>query len=140
MLTWLDRFQSFGALGMRLALGVIMVVHGWGKIIPRGALYNFTQAVAHLGMPAWLGYVAAFTEFFGGILLILGLLTRFAALGNAIDMGVAVVKVHLHGGLTGHNGQPGFEFPLALFAIALMLVFTGSGFLGLDRVVGKGRL
>ncbi len=140
MLTWLNRFQSFGTLVMRLALGVIMVVHGWGKIIPRGALYNFTQTVAHLGMPAWLGYVAAFTEFFGGILLILGLLTRIAALGSAIDMSVAVVKVHLHAGLTGHPGQPGFEFPLALFAIALMLVFTGSGLLGLDRVVGKGRL
>lgn len=140
MLTWLNRFQSFGTLVMRLALGVIMVVHGWGKIIPRGALYNFTQTVAHLGMPAWLGYVAAFTEFFGGILLILGLLTRIAALGSAIDMSVAVVKVHLHAGLTGHPGQPGFEFPLALFAIALMLVFTGSGLLGLDRVFGKGRL
>jgi putative oxidoreductase len=140
MLNWLDRFQSFGALVMRLVLGAIVVVHGYGKIIPRGALYNFTQTVAHLGLPAWLGYVSAFTEFFGGMLLILGLLTRVAALGNAIDMGVAVVKVHLNGGLTGHGGQPGFEFPLALLAIALMLVFTGSRLLSLDRVIGKGKL
>lgn len=140
MFSWLNRFQSFGAMLMRLVLGVIMLAHGYEKIIPRGALYAFTQEVAHLGMPPWLGYAAAFTEFFGGLLLILGLLSRVAALGCAIDMGVAVVKVHLHAGLKGHPGQAGFEFPLALFAIALMLVFTGSGLLGLDRVLGKGRL
>jgi putative oxidoreductase len=140
MFTWLDRFQSFGALVMRLVLGAIMVTHGYTKIIPRGALYNFTHMVAHLGMPAWLGYVAAFTEFFGGMLLILGLLTRLAALATAIDMGVAIVKVHLHGGLTGHAGQPGFEFPLALLAVALMLVFTGAGLLSIDAVIGKGKL
>jgi putative oxidoreductase len=73
-------------------------------------------------------------------LLILGLLTRIAALGSAIDMGVAVVKVHLHAGLIGHSGQPGFEFPLALFAIALMLVFTDPGPLSIDRRIGRGRL
>jgi putative oxidoreductase len=140
MLTWLDRFQSFGATILRLSLGAIMVAHGYQKIIPRGALYAFTQEVAHLGIPAWLGYVAAFTEFFGGILLILGLLTRIAALGCAIDMAVAVLKVHLRAGLTGHPGRPGFEFPLALFAIALMLVFTGGGLVSLDRVIGKGKL
>jgi putative oxidoreductase len=140
MFGWLNRFQSFGALVMRLALGVIMLVHGYHKIIPRGALYAFTQQVAHLGMPAWLGYVSAFTEFFGGMLLVLGLLARIAALGIVIDMGVAVVKVHLHAGLTGRSSQAGFEYPLALFAIALMLVFTGSGLLSLDQVIGKDRL
>jgi len=139
MFNWLDRLQPFGALLMRLVLGVILVAHGYMKIIPKGALYNFTQFVAHLGIPAWLGYVAAFTEFFGGVLLILGLLTRLAALGAAIDMGVAIVKVHLHNGLTGHNGQPGFEFPLALLAISLMLVFTGCGLWGIDGVMGRGR-
>jgi putative oxidoreductase len=137
---WLNRFLPFGALLMRLVLGAIFVAHGYQKIIPRGALYAFTQEVAHLGMPAWLGYVSAFTEFFGGMLLVLGLLTRIAALGSAINMGVAVVKVHLHAGLTGHGGQPGFEFPLTLFAIALMLVFTGPGLLSLDRAIGKGKL
>jgi putative oxidoreductase len=140
MLTSLNRLQPFGALVMRLVLGAIMVAHGYGKIIPRGALYNFAQAVSHMGFPVWLGYVAAFTEFFGGMLLILGLLTRIAALGTAIDMAVAVIKVHLHNGLTGHNGQGGFEFPLALFVVSLMLVFTGAGLLSLDHTVGKGKL
>jgi putative oxidoreductase len=56
--------------------------------------------------------VAAFTEFFGGMLLILGLLTRVAALMTAIDMATAILKIHLHGGLEGPSS---FAFPLALF-------------------------
>jgi putative oxidoreductase len=131
----LDRLQPFGSLVLRLTLGVIMTVHGYLKIIPRGTLYNFTHMVGHLGLPPWLGYVAAFTEFFGGLLLILGLLTRIAAFACAIDMAVAILKVHLHGGLTGSGGM---EFPLALFAIALMLTATGGGLLALDDLVGRG--
>jgi putative oxidoreductase len=120
---------------MRLVLGVIMVRHGYDKVIPSGALYKFTHMVAGMHLPVWLGYVAAFTEFFGGMLLILGLLTRLAAFMTAIDMAVAIIKVHLHGGL---EGPASFAFPLALFAIALMLVFTGCGALGLDDMVGTG--
>ena len=113
MFSWLDRFQSLGALVLRLVLGIIMVRHGYDKIIPSGALYKFTHMVATgMHLPLWLGYVAAFTEFFGGILLIVGLLTRIAALMTAIDMAVAIAKVHLHGGLEGPGS---LAFPLALF-------------------------
>ena len=135
MFSWLNRFQGLGALVMRLVLGVIMVRYGYTKIIPSGALYTFSHTVAHMRLPVWLGYVAAFTEFFGGMLLIVGLLTRVAALMTAVDMAVAIVKVHLHGGLMGPNS---FALPLALFAISLMLVFTGCGWMGLDDFVGRG--
>jgi putative oxidoreductase len=54
---------------------------------------------------------------------------------TAIDMAVAIIKVHLHGGLLGPNS---FALPLALFAISLMLVFTGCGWMGLDDFVGRG--
>src|SRR5580704_11269071 len=121
---------------MRVVLGVIMVAHGYTKIIPKDALYNFSHMVVRMHLPLWLGYIAAFTEFFGGMLLIVGLLTRVAAFMVAIDMAVAIIKVHLHGGLMGPNS---FALPLACFAISLMLVFTGSGWLGLDDFVGKGR-
>src|ERR1700733_13995443 len=114
---------------MRLVLGVIMVGHGYGKIIPSGSLYTFSHMVTRLHLPVWLGYVAAFTEFFGGMLIVVGLLTRIAALMTAIEMAVAIIKVHIHGGLMGPNS---FALPLTCFAIALMLVFTGCGWLGLD--------
>ena len=136
MFSWLNRFEGLGALIMRLVVGVIMVAHGYTKIIPTGALYTFSHTVGRMQLPVWLGYVSAFTEFFGGMLLIVGLLTRVAAFMVAIDMTVAIIKVHLHGGLLGPNS---FAFPLACFAISLMLVFTGCGWLGLDDFVGKGR-
>jgi putative oxidoreductase len=135
MFTWLDRFRPLGVLIARIVLGAVMLVHGWHKIFPRGSLYNFTQTVAHLGLPYWLGYVAAFTEFFGGALLILGLLVPVAALGVAIDMAVAVLKVHLH---HGFSAPQGFEYPLSLFALALMILCSGSGHLAVDSRLGTG--
>lgn len=135
MFAWLDRFRPLAVLIARIVLGVIMIVHGWHKIFPRGSLYNFTQMVGHLGMPSWLGYVAAFTEFFGGALLILGLLVPIAAIGVVIDMAVAVLKVHLHHGLTGPLG---FEFPLSIFALALLVLVSGSGHLAVDSRLGTG--
>ena len=136
MFSWLNRFEGLGALVMRLVLGIIMVAHGYTKIIPSGALYSFSHTVFRMHLPIWLGYVSAFTEFFGGMLLIVGLLTRVAAFMTAIDMAVAIIKVHLHGGLLGPNS---FALPLALFAISMMLVFTGCGWLGLDDFVGRGK-
>jgi len=136
LFSWLNRFEGLGALIMRLVLGVIMVSHGYTKIIPTGALYTFSHTVGRMHLPVSLGYVAAFTEFFGGMLLIVGLLTRLAAFMVAIEMAVAIIKVHLHGGLLGPNS---FAFPLACFALALMLVFSGCGWLGLDDFVGKGK-
>jgi putative oxidoreductase len=136
LFSWLDRFQGLGAFAMRVVLGVIMVAHGYTKVIPKDALYNFSHMVLRMHLPLWLGYIAAFTEFFGGMLLIVGLLTRVVAFMTAVDMAVAIIKVHLHGGLMGSNS---FSLPLALFSISLMLMFTGCGWLGLDDFAGRNR-
>jgi putative oxidoreductase len=134
--TRFERLRPFVALTSRVILGAIMLAHGWSKVIPRGSLYNFAHMVAHLGLPYWLGYVAAFTEFFGGIALILGLLTPIAALGVAIEMAVAIVKVNLRRGLTGTQG---YELPLSLFALALLILADGPGYLAVDRVLFRGK-
>jgi putative oxidoreductase len=135
LFSWLDRFQPFGALMMRLALGAILLAYGYQKVIPHGALYNFTHEVTHLGLPAALGYLAAFTEFFGGMLLIIGLFTRVVGLLIVVEMAVAIDKVTLHAGITGKGGS---ALPMACGALALMLVFTGAGWLGLDSLLGGG--
>lgn len=135
MITRLERIRPLTALIARLVLGSIMLAHGWTKVIPRGSLYAFAHTVAHMGLPYWLGYVAAFTEFFGGIALILGLLTPIAAVGIAIDMAVAILKVHLWHGLKGPGG---FEFPLSLFALALLLLADGPGYLSVDGALFRG--
>jgi putative oxidoreductase len=128
----LDRLHPLALLVMRLVLGAIMVAHGYHKVF--GGLHAHAHLVAGLGLPGWMGYLSAFTEFVGGLLVLLGLLTRFAAFAIAINMAVAVLKVHLHHGLTG---QGGFEFPLAIFALAFALIFFGAGSIAADRLLGR---
>ncbi len=132
MFSSFERIRPLAALVARLVLGIIMVAHGAQKVFPRGALYQFAQMVAHMGLPYWLGYVAAFTELFGGACLVLGLLVHLAALGVAIDMAVAILKVHLHNGLFAPKG---YEYPLALLALAIVLIGTGPGYIAADGYV-----
>jgi putative oxidoreductase len=136
MVRWLTGLQPFGALCMRLVLGVAMFVHGWAKVAPLGGLHShdlfsginhFAHYVTTLGLPHWLGYVSALTEFLGGILLVVGLLTRFAAFMVAGNMLVALLFVNIH------QGYHGSEYTLALLALALMILFHGAGSAALDR-------
>ena len=83
-----------------------------------------------------MAYLVAAAEFFGGILVIVGLLTRLAAFSIFIDMFVAITKVHWK---HGFRGEGGYEFPLALAALAFALIFLGAGPISLDNLVWKGR-
>jgi putative oxidoreductase len=114
--------QPLALLMLRLVLGVIMVAHGYPKVF--GGFHHHMDKVASLGLPRWLAYGSAGTEFFGGIAIILGLLTRWFSLAFLIEMGVAIWKVHSKNGLTGSGGM---EFPLALAAIAFALVCFDGG-------------
>ena len=130
---YLDHLQPLALLVMRLVLGAVMVAHGYHKVF--GGLQHHAHFVASLGLPGWWGYLSSFAEFFGGILVLLGLFTRIAALAICIDMGVAIWKVHFHNGLTG---QGGYEFPLALAALAFALIFLGAGPIALDHARAPG--
>jgi len=132
-LRFLNRLQPLGLLVLRVVLGAIMVGHGYGKVF--GGLHKHVELVASLGMPGWLAYFSAAAEFLGGLLLIVGLITRLAAIAICIDLTVAILKVHLHNGLLGQNG---YQFPLALAAIAFAIIFTGSGPISLDWVFSGG--
>jgi len=130
---YLDRLQPLALLVMRLALGAVMLGHGYHKVF--GGLQHHAQFVHSLGLPAWTAYLSSFTEFFGGILILVGLFTRVAAFAVCIDMSVAIAKVHFHNGLMGNGG---YEFPLALTALAFALIFFGAGPIALDNVRGGG--
>ena len=131
-MTLLDRLQPLGLLILRLVLGAIMIAHGWQKIAAH--LHGIMGMLPHLGIPAWMAYLVVAAEFGGGILVVLGLITRCAAFAILIDMSVAILKVHLKNGLTG---QGGFEFPLACWAIAFALIFLGAGPISLDWLRGS---
>ena len=135
----LDGLQPWALLLLRLTLGVAMLYNGWDKVVPTSglhgnhlfsALQHWNEFVVRLGMPAWLGTVSALTEFFGGVLLLVGLFTRVVALLVAVNMAVALWKVNLH------HGYAGSQYSVALLAMAVLLVTTGSGALALERRLG----
>jgi putative oxidoreductase len=116
------RLQPFALLVMRLALGAIMIAHGYKKVF--GGFHEHQHIVAGLVIPAWMAYLSTITEFVGGIAIVLGPFTQFFSLAFFIEMLVAIWKVHWKHGLTA---QEGYEFPLALVAIAFALVCFGAG-------------
>ena len=130
---YLNRLQPIALLVMRLTLGAIMVTHGYHKVF--GGLHHHAEFVSSLGLPAWMAYLSAGAEFFGGLLVLAGLFTRAAALAICINLSVAIWKVHLHNGLTGNGG---FEFPLAAATLAFALIFFGAGPLALDHILRGG--
>lgn len=116
---------------MRLVLGWIFLAHGgqkalgyWGGNGWSATMHVFTTG---LHIPAFFSACAILAEFAGGILLLAGFLSRFAALSIAIVMMVAILKVHLHNGLTGGAQGAGYEYPLALLALAILIIFKGGG-------------
>jgi putative oxidoreductase len=130
MLAAFSRFQPAVPLLLRLVLGAIFIAHGSQKI--ESGMHGFTQTVGRLGfpMPFLFAWAAALSEFLGGICVLVGLFTRYAALAIAVVMTVAVTRVHLHQGLVG-----GYEYPLMLLAVAIAIVLTGAGPVSLDRNV-----
>lgn len=132
----LDRLQPLALLVLRLVIGTIMIAHGYSKVF--GGFSHVHDMVQHLGFPGWTAYLLAGTEFFGGILIIAGLFTRFVAGAMLIDMSVAIWKIHWHNGLKGPGG---YEFPLSVAGIAFALIFFGAGPIAIDaiRKGGGGR-
>ena len=129
----LENMQPFALLVMRATLGLVMASYGWLKVA--GGMAEFKGFLVTIGIPGWMGYLAAYGEFLGGMLLLVGLLTRFAGLTILIIMVVAVAKVTWKYGLTG---QQGYGFPLALAAMAFALIFFGAGSISLDHAIFGG--
>lgn len=128
---YLDRMQPLALLALRLTLGIVLVGHGSHKVY--GHMHEYAGYISSLGLPAWLAYISALTEFAGGVLLILGLFTRCAAIAVFIDMCVAIAKVHWKHGLLGAGG---YEYPLALATIAFALIMLGPGPISFDAIRG----
>jgi putative oxidoreductase len=131
---FLNSFQPLGLLVLRIALSVTFFTHGYPKLAHTNPAIQ--QMFVQHGLPAQFVYVAGVLETFGGLLLLVGLFNRAAALLLAVEMCVAIAKVHIvHGIMAVHD----YEFPLALAAACFALATVGAGAASLDHLLfGEG--
>lgn len=132
----LEQLKPLGLLLLRVALGIIFVFHGYPKLFTH--THDAMQAFEHMGFPGYFVYIAGVIEFFGGIMLIIGLFTRIAGLLVAGEMAVALWRVHFpQGPITQVKN---YEFPMVLAAAAFTLATVGAGLISLDQAIfGGGR-
>ncbi|WP_160152906.1 DoxX family protein [Microbulbifer sp. ALW1] len=127
---------GLGALALRVPVGIILAAHGAQKLFGWFGGYGLEgtgQWMASIGLePGYLmALLAGSAEFFGGLALVLGLLTRPAAAVSAVTMLVAIFSAHISSGFFLTNN--GYEYALALFAATLALAIQGGGTLALDN-------
>ena len=129
---------------LRLVLGIVFFAHGSQKMLGWFGGFGFHGTMGffeHLGFPAPVALLIICTEFFGGLGLIVGLLTRIAALGIGVEMIGAIFIVHLPNGFFmnwyGTQKGEGFEYHLLAIAVAAALLLRGSGAFSVDRALSK---
>lgn len=135
--------NDFTLTVVRLILGVVFFAHGAQKMLGwfggygfHGTMGFFTQ---QMGIPAPFAFLAICAEFFGGLGLIVGLLSRIAAFGIIVNMLVAIATVHRFNGFfmnwTGQQKGEGFEYHLLAIALLLVVLIKGAGALSIDRAL-----
>ena len=125
----MSNWEEYGLLPLRIALGIVFIYHGYLKLFG-GQFPNEFFGSLGIPLPYVFAIIVSVLEFFGGIALVLGLLTRYTGLLLSINMLVAILLVHLPNGFLVTQG--GMEFPLALLGGALTLAMMGSGKLSVD--------
>ena len=126
---------------LRLVMGLVFSAHGAQKMLGWFGGYGFGGTMGffthQMGIPAPLAFLAICAEFFGGLGLLLGFLSRIAAFGIMCNMLVAVALVHAANGFfmnwAGNQKGEGFEYHLLAIASALVIILKGSGALSVDR-------
>ena len=120
---------------LRTVVGIVFIAHGGQKLFQFG-FDGVSAAFAQMGIPlaGFVGPLVALLEFFGGIALIFGVLTRVVAFGLALTMLGATLLVHLAGGFFMPTG---IELTLTLFGASLALAVAGAGGLSLDAAIAR---
>lgn len=127
--------NEIGAFILRVTLGALFLIHGVVKF--QGGIENTVGWFSSIGLPGFMAYGVALLEIIGGVALILGLATRYVSALYALLMIGAILKVKLSLGLLGNGQMAGYEFDLALLAMAVFLVITDSKFLSINQLFSQ---
>ena len=121
---------------VRVIVGYIFFMHGWGKITGAGVA-GVSTYMANQGLEpgALFALAAMFLEAVGGICIIIGLFTRFFAAAMAIELAIAFLVVHFKAGFP--VGKGGFEYVLLLGIVMFAIAIRGGGPYSADRMIGK---
>jgi putative oxidoreductase len=125
----------FGYAFLRVSTGAILIPHGAQKLFSGGAAALAGKTLATWPAPLAWAYGIGMLEFFGGALLVLGLLTRPIALLFVIELLVFIFGVHIDKGWLWNRG--GVQYPLFLLGLCLAFLFRGGGHYSLDRAIGR---
>jgi putative oxidoreductase len=127
---FLKGLEPLSLLGLRLALGLIFLVHGYPKLVhPNDGMREFFVAY---GLPGYFLGLSGILECFGSLMLVTGLFTRLAGLLLTVEMGVAIWKVHSAHGILAVKD---YEFPLAVGVGCFVLATIGAGLVSMDHLV-----
>ncbi len=141
----LSTSNDFTLTIVRLVLGIVFFAHGAQKMLGwfggygfKGTMGFFTQ---QMHIPALFAFLAICAEFFGGLGLLVGLLSRIAAFGIMCNMLVAVMTVHIHNGFfmnwTGQQKGEGFEYHLLALGLLLVVLIKGAGAFSIDHALSE---
>ncbi len=119
-----EKWQSLAPFVLRVIVGITFALHGWQKV--SGGLAGTAGFFTSVGIPApmFFAFIVTWVEFLGGMALILGICTHWAAKLLAIDMLVAIFTVHI---TKGFFIPAGIELPLLLLGACISLMITGPG-------------
>lgn len=129
-----SRLAPFVPTVLRFALAIVFLAHVHAKMF----VYTFPGTEAYFvanGFPAWTVYPVFAAELASAVGLLLGLRTRYVALG-LIPVMLGAIKPHLANGILFNNPGGGFEMPALVVIVLGAIAVLGSGALALDNVIG----
>lgn len=135
--------NDWAALIARVALGIVVLPHGMQKLFGMFGGYGFGPTVeffASIGVPAFIAVLVILGDSFGALMLILGLVSRFAAFSVGLIMLGAISLIHAQFGFflnyDGTQKGEGFEFHILALGLALVVILRGGGKWSLDGIIG----
>ena len=130
-------WRDIADTAVRIIVGIILFMHGWGKVKAGAAGVAAFMAKSGLEPGLAFAYAAILLETIGALCIIFGLFTRFFAAAIAIEMLIAVIAVHWSHGFyyNAHNG--GYEYALLIGIVMFAIAIRGGGPYSIDRMIGK---